>query len=79
VAVREIELGRFQTTGDELELTVRGDQRELAVDGKRSFGSVPELERIGKEALWISSRVPCESTKTSGRSRSTRCKQRQRS
>lgn len=50
VAVREIELGRFQTTGDELELTVRGDQRELAVDGKRSFGSVPELERIGKEA-----------------------------
>jgi len=50
VAVREIELGRFQTTGDELELTVRGGQNELVVDGKRSFGSVPELERIGKEA-----------------------------
>jgi hypothetical protein len=50
VAAREIELGRFQTTGDELELTVRGSQRELVVDGKKSSGSVPELEQIGKEA-----------------------------
>ena len=50
VAAREIELSRFQTTGDELELTVRGDQRELVVDGKKSSGSVPELEQIGKEA-----------------------------
>jgi len=50
VAAREIELGRFRTTGDELELTVRGDQRELVVDGKKSSGSVPELEQIGKEA-----------------------------
>jgi hypothetical protein len=50
VAAREIELGRFQATGDELELTVRGDQRELVVDGNKSFGSVPELEQIGKEA-----------------------------
>jgi hypothetical protein len=50
VSAREIKLGRFQTTGDELELTIRGDQRELVVDGKKSFGSVPELEQIGKEA-----------------------------
>jgi len=50
VSAREIELGRFQAAGDELELTVRGDQSELVVDGKRSFGSVPELEQIGKEA-----------------------------
>ena len=50
VAAREIELGRFQTIGDELELTVRGTEHELVVDGKKSFGSVPELEQIGKEA-----------------------------
>lgn len=50
VAAREIEIGRFETDGDELELTVRGDERELTVDGRRSFGSVPELEQLGKEA-----------------------------
>ena len=50
VAAREIELGRFQATGDELELTVRGDERELVVDGRKSFGGAPELEQIGKKA-----------------------------
>ena len=50
VAARGIELGHFQAAGDEIELTFRGDERELVVDGRKSFGSVPELERFGKEA-----------------------------
>jgi hypothetical protein len=50
VAAREIAIGRFQAAGDEIELTLRGGERELLVDGRKSFGSVPELEQIGKEA-----------------------------
>jgi hypothetical protein len=50
VAVREIEIAHFKTEGDEIELTVRGDEHELFVDGRKSFGSVPGLEQLGKEA-----------------------------
>lgn len=50
VSARAIELEQFQAAGDEIELTVRGDERELVVDGRKSFGSVPELEQLGKEA-----------------------------
>jgi hypothetical protein len=50
VAGRGIELVHFQAEGDEIELTVRDDARELVVDGRKSFDSVPELERLGKEA-----------------------------
>jgi hypothetical protein len=49
VAAREIELGRFEAAGNEIELTVRGDERELVIDGKKSFGSVPEFEQLGRE------------------------------
>lgn len=49
VAARAIDLGHFEATGDEIELTVRGGERELVVDGSRSLGSVPELERLGEE------------------------------
>ena len=48
IAARGIDLGHFQATGDEIELTVRGGERELVVDGSRSLGSVPELERLGE-------------------------------
>jgi hypothetical protein len=48
VAAREIEIGRFETAGDEIELMVRGDEQELVVDGRRSFGSIPELEEMGR-------------------------------
>ncbi|MGA9762659.1 MAG: hypothetical protein WBQ14_09570 [Gaiellaceae bacterium] len=48
VAAREIDLGHFAATGEEIELTVRGDERELVVDGRRSFASVPELEQLGR-------------------------------
>lgn len=49
VAARAIEVEQFQAIGDEIELTVRGDERELVVDGRKSYSSVPELERLGKE------------------------------
>jgi hypothetical protein len=32
--------------GDEIELVVRGEDRTLVVDGNRSFGTLPELERL---------------------------------
>jgi hypothetical protein len=34
--------------GDEVELTVRGGERELSVDGTRTFGSLPALERLAE-------------------------------
>jgi len=49
VAARPIELARFQAEGNEIELTVSGGERELMVDGSRSSGRVPELERLGAE------------------------------
>jgi len=50
VSARAIELGQFQAAGNEIGLTAKGDERELVVDGRKSFGSVPELEQLGKEA-----------------------------
>jgi hypothetical protein len=32
--------------GDELELVLNGDEKTLVVDGNRSFGTMPELERL---------------------------------
>jgi hypothetical protein len=34
--------------GDELVVSVSGHQRSLSVDGEPSFGSMPELERLGR-------------------------------
>ena len=34
--------------GDELELVSRGGERSLTVDGARTFGSVPQLERLAE-------------------------------
>jgi hypothetical protein len=34
--------------GDEIELVVSGEERTLAVDGNRSFGTMPELERLAE-------------------------------
>ena len=34
--------------GDEITLTVRDGERELSVDGARTFGSVPALERLAE-------------------------------
>jgi hypothetical protein len=35
--------------GDEIELVVRGDERTLVVDGNRSFGTLPELEKLADQ------------------------------
>jgi len=48
VAARRIEVVRLpDRDGDALELTVRGAERTLVVDGAREFGTVPELEQLG--------------------------------
>lgn len=48
VAARRIQVAQVDAPGDELELIVSGGERTLTVDGERSFGSVPELERLGE-------------------------------
>jgi hypothetical protein len=48
VAAHAIEVVRLQDRpGDVLELSVRGDERRLIVDGAREFGGIPELEALG--------------------------------
>ena len=49
VAARRIAVASFRADGDELELVAADEGRTLTVDGERTFGSVPELERIGLE------------------------------
>lgn len=34
--------------GEEIELTVRGGERTVTVDGMRSFAAIPELEALGE-------------------------------
>ena len=43
-ALRVVELP--EPGGDEIELVIRGDERTLVVDGNRSFGTFPELEKL---------------------------------
>ncbi len=52
VAARRIEVVELSgQEGDELELTQRGEERTLVVDGQRSFGSIPVLEQPGDYAV----------------------------
>jgi hypothetical protein len=48
VAARRIEVATFEATGEEIELSEHAGERTLTVDGVRLFGSVPELEQIGR-------------------------------
>jgi hypothetical protein len=48
VAARKIQVASFDADGDEIELVVRNGERTLSVDGDRSFGSIPELEKLGQ-------------------------------
>ena len=48
VAARRIEVASFRAEGDRLELVAADEGRTFTVDGERTFGSVPELERIGQ-------------------------------
>lgn len=47
-AIEVVELGD-DPGGDELTLTVRDGERELLVDGARTFGSAPALERLAAD------------------------------
>jgi hypothetical protein len=48
VGARSIEVVELPgQAGEELEYVARGDERELRVDGARTFGSMPQLERPG--------------------------------
>jgi len=50
VAARTIDVVRIQgLDGDEAELAVTDGDRILRVDGRTTFGGVPELERVGRE------------------------------
>jgi hypothetical protein len=48
VAARRIELASFSAPGEAVELTAHEGERTLSIDGRREFGSVPELERLGE-------------------------------
>jgi hypothetical protein len=48
VAARRIAVASFRAEGDELELVSGEAGRTFTVDGERAFGTVPELERIGR-------------------------------
>jgi hypothetical protein len=48
VAVRKIEIASFAADGEEIDLSEHDGVRSLVVDGESRFGSVPELETIGR-------------------------------
>ena len=50
VAARSIEVAELpeEVEGEELVLSVSGDERALLVDGRPGFGSIPQLERLGQ-------------------------------
>jgi hypothetical protein len=49
VAARRVRVAELEADGDELELVEAEGARTLTVDGAREFGSIPELEQIGRE------------------------------
>ena len=48
VAARRVEVASFEAGGEVLELVATDAGRTLTVDGERAFGSVPELESVGR-------------------------------
>jgi hypothetical protein len=48
VAARRVQVAEFEADGEELELVITDAGRTLTADGQREFGSVPELEQIGR-------------------------------
>jgi hypothetical protein len=49
VAARRVRVAEFEAAGDRLELVAAEGGRTLSVDGAREFGTVLELERLGRE------------------------------
>jgi hypothetical protein len=50
VSALRIEVAKVQAQGERLELTQTEEGKTLYVDGRREFGSIPELERLGEAA-----------------------------
>ena len=48
VAARKIEVASFANDGDEITLSEHGGNRTLTVDGAEAFGSIRELEALGR-------------------------------
>ena len=48
VAARRVEVASFEADGGLLELVETDAGRTFTVDGQEAFGSVPELERVGR-------------------------------
>jgi len=48
VAARRVQVAAFAASGEAIEVVSTASGRTLTVDGKREFGSIPELERIGR-------------------------------
>jgi hypothetical protein len=48
VAARRVQVAELEAPGDEIELVASAEGRTLSVDGRREFGSVPELEQLGQ-------------------------------
>jgi hypothetical protein len=48
VAARRIEVAELEAPGEDLQLAASNGERTLTVDGERSFGTVPQLERLGE-------------------------------
>jgi hypothetical protein len=46
VAARRIRVEQFEHPGEEIQLTRRGEERTLLVDGERAFGRIPALEAL---------------------------------
>jgi hypothetical protein len=50
LAARRIEVARFAAGGEEIDLSMHDGVRTVVVDGTPSFGTIPELEAIGRRA-----------------------------
>src|SRR5262245_40262178 len=48
ISARRIVVEQFEAAGDAVELTSHDGERMLLVDGARTFGSIPALERLGE-------------------------------
>ena len=48
ISAMQIQVARFEQDGETIELSQTNEGRALRVDGMPSFGSIPELERLGE-------------------------------
>ena len=50
VAVRRIQVAELEAEGEDIELVASDAGRTVTVDGQRTFGTIPDLERLGQAA-----------------------------